>query len=324
MKYPQKSPYLIYSHIGDNEYTVENRLTSERYRLDYMLYTFLRRLDGKRNPYSILPGVSRDVVRLLINDLREANLLASEKRIQRLGIGSCMYPLIYCYPGKTQKQLAKTWNYVLMMAFIPFFLIGLYLSVTGEFSVQMQSKSELYVGIVLGVGVGILLHELSHMCAGLTYGGQLFEMGVGTHCFLPMGYVLLDTEHIQTRTNKLQIYMAGIEINLLLYGVFMCLVPIGFLSPFVLYLAAIENLALATFNLLPFDGLDGIMILSTILGQTDILRKAKGIIKKRKCHRKTGKNSTAVIAAYVLVGFQLLMPFLIAYEGYCLVRLIIF
>ena len=60
MKYPQKSPYLIYSHTGVNEYTVENRLTSERYSLDYTLYTLLRRLDGKKNPYSVLPSVSKD------------------------------------------------------------------------------------------------------------------------------------------------------------------------------------------------------------------------------------------------------------------------
>lgn len=323
MKYPRRSPYLIYKRVGKDEYKVENYLYSEAYRVDFVTTAFLRQLDGRHNPYALLPKCDKEYVRKLLRNLKDCNLLAPEKKLLTLGIGRCMYPLMYCYPGKIQKLLAEVWNLLLMILFIPMLIKGMCIYGSGSFSVYMQSKNELYLGMLIGVSVGISLHELSHSCAGLTYGGHLFEIGIGTYFFIPMGYVLLDNTHIKNRFHRIQIYAAGVEMNLLLYGVFMRLVPTGFISPFVMYVAAFENLGLAILNMLPLDRVDGIKILSIILRKKDLLKHAKTMIKRRKYYRRNPRKIVAVSAAYALVGFQVVIPILFVCEGYNLVKLIL-
>lgn len=324
MTYPRRSPYLVfYKRVGKEEYKVENHLYSEAYRLDFTTAAFLRQLDGRHDPYALLPKCDKEYVRRLLRNLKDCNLLAPEKKLLTVGIGSCMYPLIYCYPGRIQKLIARIWNLLLLALFIPMFIIGMCIYSSGSISVYMESKGEIYLGMLIGVGVGILSHELSHSCAGLAYGAHLWEIGIGTDFFIPMGYVLLDDAHISNRFHRIQINAAGIEMNLLLYGVFMCLIPMGFLSSFVMYLAALENLGLALFNILPLEGLDGIKILSIILRKKDLLKHAKKMIKQRRHHGKNIGRSAAIIASYVLVGFQIVIPILLVFEGYSLMKLIL-
>lgn len=326
MRYPRKSPYLTYRRVGRNTYNVENYLWSEVYQVDAFTVNFLRQLDGKHDPYSILPDCRKEDVRKLVRNLRGCHMFAPEKRLLTIGIGSCIYPLFYCYPCKLQKRLAKIWNMILMLLFVPALVLGIIVHSSGMLQVYWQSKGELYAGMILGVIIGLVLHELSHTCAGLAYNGHLFEIGIGTNYFLPMGYVLLDDTHIKNRFKRIQIDAAGIEINLLLYGVFIYLASLGFINPFVMYLAGIENLVLAILNMLPLDGLDGIKILSIAFQKEDILKHAKGLIRHRRRLKKSISgigNTFAVVASYVLVGFQAVIPMLLAYEGYSLVKLIL-
>lgn len=322
MKYPRRSPYLIFRRIGRNECRVKNYLHSETWRTDHMTATFLRQLNGRRNPCDLLPDCSENYVRQLIRDLEKCNLLAPKKEALKIGTGSWLYPLIYCYPGKAQRRLAQIWNYILMVMFVPLFWQGIYTH-SRLSHISAQSKGELYAGMLTGVVAGMLLHELSHTCAGLAYGGRLFEIGVGMQFFMPMGYVLLDDSDIENRFQRIQVIASGIEMNLLLYGIFMCLIPAGFVSPFVMYLAAMVNLGMAIINLLPLDGLDGIRILSVVFRKNDLLKQARTLIKRRKHYRKNPGRAVAVAASYALVGFQIVLPLMMAYELFCLVKLIL-
>lgn len=116
-------------------------------------------------------------------------------------------------------------------------------------------------------------------------------------------------------------------MNLLLYGVFICLSAAGFWKPFVMKLSGTINLAMAILNTLPLSNFDGMKILAIITGKEDVLEHAKKLIRHRKKYLQKPASRARCIAAltasYGLVGFQLLLPMLLIYEGISLVRLIL-
>ena len=128
MKYPRRSPYLIFSRVSMGEYKVKNYFHSVTYRTDHTTATFPRHLNGKQNPYNLLPECREDYVRQLIRDLEKCNLLAPAKKEPRsIGKGCWIFPFIYCYPGKAQRRLAQIWNCILMLMFVPLLMQGIFI-----------------------------------------------------------------------------------------------------------------------------------------------------------------------------------------------------
>ncbi len=326
MKYPRKSPYLIYKKTEHNDYRIENYLSYDVYRITNKTAAFLKCLDGRHNPYELLPDCSRSDVQKILREFKAYHLLAPKKNLIVFGVGSFMYPLIYCYPGKWKKLVAIICNFLLMALFFPTFILGLCLGKSSIIHIYAQSKIELFVAVLIGAIIGITMHELSHACAGLAYGAHIFEIGVGTKFFIPMGYVLMDPSNVKSRLKRVQIEAAGIEMNLFLCGALMFLKPATFINPFVLKACILVNLSMGILNALPLNGLDGMRILSTLFKKENLLEHAKGIIIDRnKQIRKTSRRAIAIAeiaASYFLVGFQLVLPMLVIFEGYNLVRLI--
>ena len=325
MKYPRRSPYLIFQQTGKDEFIVENYLYSESYRLSYQTASFLKQLDGNKDPHNLLPDWSNEHIRQLLEKLEACGLLAPKRKVLKLGLGSFLYPLIYCYPGKSKIWLAKLWNVILMIMIIPMLAIGMHLQ-SQFIDVYMQDKSELYLSLLIGSLIGVAFHEISHTCAGLAYGGTLSEIGIGMQYFLPMGYVIMDDRSVKSKLRRIQIDAAGIEMNIFLYGCFMCLAAAGFFNPFVMMLSGTINLMMAIVNILPLSTFDGMKILSIITGKEDVLEYAKALIKHRKEYLRrqvcTTGRVAAVTASYMLVGFQTVLPMLLVYEGISFVRLI--
>lgn len=326
MRYPLRNPYLIYRRIGEDEYLIENLLYSESYTVNYRTALFLRSLDGKTDPYTLLPGHNRKEVMQLMERMRKCNMLARKKKPVKTGTGSYMWPLVYCFPQKSHKYPAIIWNCLLMLLFLPVFITGLYLFYSKSISLQMDSYADLFAGMMLGAIPGMIFHELSHACAGLTYNGHLFEMGIGISTFLPMGYIALDTRCIKSRAQRIQTDAAGIEMNLLLSGMFYILSSMRFIDPFVMYLAAIINLVFAVFNALPLYSIDGLNILSAVIGKDDALKYAVELImdrKKRKESPLPDAKRWHLFAAYALIGFQAVLPLTLLYELYSVWELIL-
>lgn len=327
MRYPRRNPYLIFKRTGRDEFMVKDYLSNETVRVSSNTATFLENLDGRHDPYRLLSGYSRECVNRLIKNLEQRDLLAPKKVLMKLGFGSCVFPLVYCYPNKALRLMGRLWNALLMLMFLPMLGVGIYLQKYGTTQIYMQSKSELYLAMVVGTFFGILLHELSHGCAGLAYNARLFEMGIGSQLFIPLGYILMDDSSVKSRIKRIQIRAAGIEMNLLLYGVFHGLAALGLFNPFVMEVSGTINLSLAIVNSLPLNGLDGMKILSIISGKEDVLGYAKKLIRQRKWllvkpFRNVG-SVAAVTASYGLVGFQIVFPMLLIYEAISLVRLIL-
>ena len=327
-KFPKRSPYLIFRKISRDEYEVSQAFDSKTYYTDRKAAAFLKRLDGKTNPYHLPYGYSKTDVKQLLRELHDKNMLIPDKKITPDGIGSFMYPLVYCYPKRIHRQIASVVNFLLLLSFIPVFILGWYVHGHIPTYIYMLNKWEIIVACLVGLAVGITCHELAHACAGLAYGGQLFEFGIGLNHFAPAAYSLIDMSGIKSRIKQVQVYAAGIECNLLLYGICMCLVPSDVINPLIIYVTGLVNLGLAIGNSLPFAGVDGLEVLSLIVGKEDLLKQAKERIRSSKRQRKPPKfpknikDAVALTASYVLVAFQFVLPVLLVYEGFNWVRLI--
>ena len=325
MKYPLRSPYLKFKRTDKDEYVIENWLYNEAYSVSRRLASFLRRLNGRRNPYKLMPGYSKEEIDQILDDLWDCSLLAPKKAAISLGTGSFIYPVMYCYPGKKKRIIAGIFNSLLLVSFIPMLLMGIYQYHQADYF-AMHNWGEMFLGMAVGILVGITLHELSHAAAGLSLGAHVSEVGIGTHFFLPSAYVLMDTRDVTSRFRNAQINAAGVEMNMLLYGVFMSLAVSGPENSFVLYMAAAVNLGVGIVNALPLKGLDGMHVLSNILGEEDLLKCAVRTVKKhRKRSCKTGNKAehvAAVTASYALIGFQVVLPLLMIYEWYNVVALV--
>lgn len=330
MKYPRKDPYLIFKKNGTDRVLVKHYLLDEEYSMNELTARFLKKLNGKRNPYQVLRGVKKPEVDRTIRNLRECGLLKSKQRITTLGIGSCMIPLVYCdcLPAFL-RSIAKIWNQCLVLLCIPLLIMGLIVANSGRIHIVNAGKAEMIIGLALALLSGAIFHELSHFCAALTYKAHVFEMGIGTHFFIPMGYAAIDYENVKGRMKRIQIVAAGIEMNLILYGVFMalCLLPSGIFTTYELYLAAVGNLGMAIVNILPLDGLDGLSILSEAFGKTNLYEIAKKTVRNKWLRvavlRKGLKGKLSVTGSYLLVAFQVMLPVLIVIEVISLFRIFV-
>ena len=326
MKYPQRSPYISCEKIGKDEYVIENVRNAELYYVDSRTAAFLKTLDGKNDPYDLLPECRRRDVRRFLKELGSCELLMTKNRFTKLGMGSFTYALASNRPGKAQILIATIINYMLMLGFIPMLAMGIYLSKPDVFRVYIQSKSELFWGITIATVLGVMLHELAHACAGIAYDGDFIEMGVGIQSFMPIGYVLMDLRNVDNKYKRIQFFAAGLEMDLLLYGAFMCLSTAGVFNPTIMELCGKINLALALLNMLPLKGFDGMQILSMVFEKEDLLEHAKMIINNRKKHlhkpMRSAGRAVAVAASYGLVGFQIVYPMLLLFEAISFVRLV--
>ena len=151
-------------------------------------------------------------------------------------------------------------------------------------------------------------------------------MGVGIHFFMPTGFVFMDIKHIRNKFYQMQIHAAGIKMNFLLYGIFMGMVLTHFFNPFIMYSIALVNLLTGIFNLFPITGLDGLKILSAFLEKKDLFQSALNRIKYPK-ETKTSStcfNIVSLVASYLLVILQLLIPLSIVLELYGWIDIILY
>lgn len=330
MKYPCRSPFLLYNRIDKDSFRIHNVLNAKTYQVSIEFVSFLRQLNGRRDPYTIFPQHSKWYIRQLIRELKHCEMLAPKKSFLHFGFGYYIYPMLYCYFGRVAKILAKLWNQFLMIGCIPILIFGIwvqtYIIVNPSILVRgvQNIKACVIPGIILGVGIATLCHELSHAYVGLAYNSHVFMMGIGIQFFLPVGFVFMDTRHIRNKFHLMQIHAAGIEVNFLLYGIFMGTVLTPFFTPFLMYIMAMMNLCMAIYNLLPLVGLDGLTILSDFLGKKDLYQSALNRIKNpQKVENSSGFfNLLSLVASYLLIILQILTPLSLLVDLYACIHLI--
>ena len=315
MDYPRKNHYLKFKPIDSDWVCIENFLTGEIWEVSREVAEFLKALNGKTNPYKINEEFSEEFVDELLDDFDEEGWLYSGKRLMSGGIGTALFTLWIPDVKIWHRIVAKIWNSLLMILCLPVFIIGVSILVRGNFP-YIDHGSNWGLCYLVGFIPGLMLHELSHAAACLSdVRGKVFEFGIMVRYFLPGADVVLDTERIRNRFKKAQIFAAGIEMNLLLAGIFLILLKLGWFDCTILVYAALVNGILAAFNLALIGPLDGMKIFSELLGVENIVYKAKKLIfdnDAKKKLRKRGINGRAAIAScYIIVGFQLLLPLIL-------------
>lgn len=324
MKYPMMNNFLTFKRIDSDTYEVSDYLSEKCWEIDKYLVCFLRKLNGKRNPYTIDREQDKDSVDKILFLFKKEGLIR-QKRFSWNGFGSCLYTVCIPRIRNIHRYLAKLLNRFLMILYIPSIMLGIFVFVNHLYGNTAGSFCILK-GTLLGMISGLILHELAHANACIAYGGRVFEFGVMLYWLLPGAYVYIDYCEVKNRFKRIQINAAGLEMNLLLSGLFMCMSCSGRLDSFLLIQASVVNLVFAIINISLIMGIDGMNICSEILGVENFAVHALELLmdrrEKRRLRRK-GINGRAVIAAsYIIAIFQLLLPLIFIINVIELVRII--
>lgn len=311
MKYPKRNHYLVIRRTGRDTYGIRDILTDEEWTTGVDYARFLMALDGYTNPYKIDSSLEKRDVHWLLEDMESEGLLDTGSKVIYLGHGSVLVSLWEPNAKKIHRVLSRIWNRLLITLWLPLLVIGLYVLLSDSWEYVEKGWGTLS-GYVLGLGLGLFMHEFSHAASALSYGGHFLEMGVMMHSFLPGAYVLIDYSELKNRFKRAQINAAGIECNIALCGIFLCALKLGVIDSAALIIAAVLNAILAFFNTSLINGIDGMGILGEVLGCEDLVEKAKNLIVNqngKRLLRKRGINGRATIAAcYIIVFLQLLLP----------------
>ena len=189
-------------------------LYDEDFTMGVTIAAFARKLNGHRNPYSINMGLSKAEINHTLKQLREHDLLRYGRSLDA-GAGA-HYTLWFIKRNPLLMAVARLWNCLLMLLLLPVFIIGVLFFIR---DLPILNTDCMWLGNILGIVIRALLHELGHAFAELTYGARVFKMGIMIDGLFPGAYVLMDSQRVQSKMKRIQIYAAGVESNALLAGV---------------------------------------------------------------------------------------------------------
>lgn len=309
--YPRLQTWLEFQPYDDDLYLIYNGLTEERYVATRRLIQFISQLDGATNPYSILTGFSVPEITECLQCMAKLGMLRKKRVVSPFP----WFLMTLWIPNGSNgyRSAAKVFNMLLMLLFLPVLGFGIYSFLIFLPDNWSPSVLDTVAGVLISSILGSALHELSHAAACLSYGGSVYEYGLTVRIILPGAYVMMDTSRVKRRLQKFQIFGAGIESNLLLSGVCMILsVKLG--SGMWIYLiGAIGNLLTAVFNILLIDGLDGMKMLTSLLGMSEEVIRKK-LIASIKHFRKShywNLDPTVAFTGAILFGMQITLPVLL-------------
>ena len=315
-KYPVMSNYLIFTSAGEGQVLIRDAVLETEEVVPADVARFLKRLDGKTDPMKIYPKLGRKTTKELMDWFSENEMVTYGERFMGIGFLSFLVTLVRPRFRKGARAVAAVLNQILMISFLPVLIGGIWC--WHRYAVWHVSTLEMFwlFEYLIALAIGMPLHELAHGCAALAYGGHVLEFGFMWKIVMPGAYVLTDDKHIRSPLKKAQIYAAGIEMNLLLGGLFLIL---GVAFPyymFVCLMIAIINIVLGIVNASLIEGLDGCRILEQVLGIPDLVEKAKSIVFSRRRKNRLKKQGIsgrmAIAACYIVTVFQLAYPIFLA------------
>lgn len=323
-KYKALSNYVTLRRRKDGVIMARNALIDEEIDITEREAHYLTKLNGNRNPLKI-PGFSVEECERYYQLFDEMMMLREPGRSQTEGL-SLMYTLFIPQRLKRTKSVVipKILNFLLYMSCIPVLVIGIMNYTNDLYRINYE---HMWLGYLVGLLIGMFAHELSHANACLAYNGSWLELGVMWSGLFPGAYVMLDTSKVKKKLQKAQINLAGVEMNLLLAGIFFMLasswsIQQSFIDEFsgAFCFAGFQNVFLALLNMTFFQGLDGEHTISDLLGKESVVKEAKKNIgalldfrKRKKYWQELGvANGLANICSDVLIlCSQIVLPLLI-------------
>ncbi len=311
MSSPILANWIRFKKIDEEKYLVRNLLTDEKFYLDSYMVWFAKKLNGKRDPDKIDRRLTKEDVDYICNELEEKNIVR-ERQILSKSIFEVLLTLWMPRVTNKLRLVSFLLNSLLLIFFIPMFVFSIYLIFSIPFDFNMDY---IFIGSIVGIILGMVLHELGHMFACLSYGGYVFELGLMLNMFVPGAYVLMNEKPIKKKMHRIQVSAAGIEMNIMLsaFCLMLCTL-IESLSGFFLGMA-INNVFLALVNMTFIRGFDGSTIISELLGVEDVIGKAKRVIKSKRAKKilinKGVLGKGAIACCYILRTLQITLPILL-------------
>lgn len=302
----QKEGRIMYPRLRDNvelgTYTLEDS-TEENYyatnpdKVDFEIsknvYEALLHADGTA-PLRLRCRNKKAIEK----ELKKAKLITTSRLVLQ-GVFNCLILVAVGRRAKRIKKWSALCNGILPILSVLLFAAGLIALV----AVPGDAPFEFHIGLYfLAFFLSLTLHELGHFNAAVAYGHEVYHAGILLLGILPIGAYVAFAEKKESRGRRLQIALAGIEMNLLCAGLALlvrCAVP----SLFHTFTAiALVNCILAGVNLLPCEGLDGEMALSALLRVQSVSDCAKAIVFHKERRRKLLRRG---LGGYVCMGVLL-------------------
>lgn len=288
---------------------VYNYLTDRRCRIDLKTAAFARKLNGTRDPYKVDKRFTKEEVDDMLEILNYYDILR-DKRFVSKSIFALMITVWKPKVNQTVRVVAFFLNHLLLSSWLPLLVIGM---IVFEKNMYIVNDNYIFVGVYLGLLLGLALHEIGHAIATLSCGGKLFEMGVMLRIFIPGAYVLSDLNRVKSRFYRIQVHAAGVETNFSIVGISLILSVLLYRNGGIFLGAAFSNLILALINSTFVNGLDGAHIIGELLcGDMDFINKAKKIVHSKRIRsnfKRIGINGHATVAiSYIMVGLQVFLP----------------
>lgn len=306
-EYPKCCDWLVFHMVRDTDVIVEDYINETKIILTRSEADFLHKLDGHTNPYAIVSDMAHGSVDQLMELFEEHELIRKSRFVSK-SLLSVIYTICFIHPDRRKRMIAYFLNLLLLFSFLPVLIIGASIYAKyGDIDWDYVSA-----GLYAGLALGMMIHESGHAIAGLAFGARVFEAGVQMTFFLPGAYVMLDDRPVKKKMRKVQIYAAGVEMNVLLAGITLSLA--GITSDFggFFFGIALQNLILAGLNIIFIRGLDGEKIISELIGKKDFVGFSAKILfhsrERKRLWSRGPQGRAATIAAFCIALVQSALP----------------
>lgn len=287
----------------DKHYYVRRPGEKERREVSRDFARFLTGLDGKTDPRSLVPSFSKEQMEKLLSMLDEMEYITT-----RRWNGSLLSAQITLWfaprviPAAV-RRVCRAFSMALMFIWLPVLVVGLMQFLSANWT---DGGSDT-LGIILGLLMGLILHEAAHAISCVGLGGRLVRTGLFIQFVLiPGAFVEVDYIFLP-RAARVHMLLSGVEMNFLLAG-------LAFLAGAVVWgdclaMAGLMNLGLGLLNLgVYYFGMDGGKALTELIGVN--LDLSEAILSKHTARqtirKRAGVSGRARIAAvHILSVMQL-------------------
>lgn len=234
----------------------------ERFAIGEDIYQALLLADG-RGPLALPPELSAsydDILQELILDglLQTSRFIRSEDRFNRF--------VLFMIPERTPniasfcRGIQLTLPIAAPLLLAEGLLLQFFYPATGGAFVLPLHYALFFLSL--------FLHEIGHLAAGLAYGYPLRDLSILFFGYFAIGAcVAYQPEEVpHSPKEEIQFSLAGVEVNLLLAGIFLLLSLLVPALGETFREASLVNILLFSVNILPASHLDGEAALSALLG----------------------------------------------------------
>ena len=312
MKNPMLANWIKIQKLDSNTYVAKDELYNLEYPLTPYRAWFIKQLDGKRDPYTIDKSLSRAQVNSILLDFEEDELIRSRGILEK-GFLYILKTVWIPHVTLRLRLVSFCLNFLLMITWLPLTIFAAFHVSDNFFD---ACGDYMILGSILGLVIGIVSHELGHMIACLGFGGKVFEAGLMFRIFVPGAYVLINTDNIKKRLQRIQVNAAGIEVNFLLFAIFSIMSVNNTNLNGLFFGIALQNVLLGCLNLLLINGFDGMAIMGELFGIENLSEKVKRIVFRKRYRKRiirSGLQGKAAVAiCYSLQISQIALPLLIS------------